>query len=83
MPGPSKIPILAISAKAFDEDRDRFVAAEMNDQIVMPVVPDAFYATVLHWFQKLANTEHVGPAGCLAKRSGRTGPTRHQAVPGR
>ena len=54
LPGLSAVPILAMTADAFDEDRDRCLEASMNDHIGKPVDPDVLCATVLHWLQKQA-----------------------------
>ncbi|MEQ1683186.1 MAG: PAS domain S-box protein [Burkholderiaceae bacterium] len=47
--GRAALPILAMTANAFDEDRERCLAAGMNDHVSKPVSPRRFYATVLHW----------------------------------
>ncbi|MCB1773567.1 MAG: PAS domain S-box protein [Gammaproteobacteria bacterium] len=49
LPGCAKLPIVAMTANAFDEDRQRCLDAGMCDHIAKPVDPDLMYATLARW----------------------------------
>ncbi|MDP1525186.1 MAG: ATP-binding protein [Rhodocyclaceae bacterium] len=49
LPGYGQIPILAMTANAFDEDRQVCLDAGMDDHIAKPVVPAHLYETLLRW----------------------------------
>ena len=51
IPGRETVPILAMTANAFAENRQRCFDAGMNDFISKPVMPDALCATLLKWLQ--------------------------------
>lgn len=57
LPGWQSIPIIALSANAFADDRASCLAAGMNDFVSKPFDPEEFFKTLLRWL--LAQRDHA------------------------
>ena len=52
IPGRERMPILAMTANAFAEDRQACIEAGMNGHIGKPVDPEVLYGNLLHWLDQ-------------------------------
>ncbi len=51
LPGRDRVPIIAMTANAFAEDRAHCMEAGMNDFVTKPVMPEQFYEVILKWLE--------------------------------
>jgi len=49
LPGRATLPVIAMTANAFEQDREDCVSAGMNDFVIKPTDTDLLYAALLRW----------------------------------
>ena len=57
LPTGGAVPIIAMTANAFTEDKQRCLEAGMNDFVTKPVVPDTLFAKILHCLDRASAVE--------------------------
>lgn len=70
MSGRQAVPILAMTANAFDESRETSLAAGMNDHIAKPVAPELLYAALERWLPTRLEPETHFPRLATVQKQG-------------
>jgi CheY-like chemotaxis protein/HPt (histidine-containing phosphotransfer) domain-containing protein len=80
LPGRERVPVVAMTANAFDDDRRACAAAGMNDFVAKPVNPRDLYEMLLKWLAPAASasTQAAAPPSTAPARPPRTA---HGALP--
>ena len=73
LPERTAVPILAMTANAFAEDRDACLEAGMNDHIAKPVDPDRLYDLLLRWILCKREPSSLGAAARVARPAEKKG----------
>jgi signal transduction histidine kinase/CheY-like chemotaxis protein len=63
LPGRQSLPIIAMTANAMAQDRERCLAAGMNDHIAKPIEPGLLWQTLLRWTRPAASRLPSGIEG--------------------
>ncbi len=56
------LPIIAMTAHAMVEERDRCFAAGMNDHVTKPIEPEVLYQALARWYRRRAGSEAAAGA---------------------
>ncbi len=70
LPGCAEIPIIAMTANAYGEDRLACLAAGMDDHLAKPVDPPRLHATLLRWLTHAGVGGHIAAGAAAAVAAG-------------
>ena len=55
----NELPIVAMTANAMTQDKERCLAAGMNDHVAKPIDPEELFRTLLRWIKPRANSTNT------------------------
>jgi PAS domain S-box-containing protein len=73
----AKLPIIAMTAHALVEERQRCLDAGMNDHVSKPIDPDVLFATLTRW----AHARHIEGTAMPPAKAEATPPAKAEAAP--
>ncbi|MGM9486733.1 PAS domain-containing protein [Ideonella sp. YS5] len=71
IPSLDHVPVIAMTASAFGEDREACLAAGMNDHVAKPVDPRELYGAILRWLPPQAAAPVRSSAAAAARAAAR------------
>ncbi|MBH9551974.1 PAS domain-containing hybrid sensor histidine kinase/response regulator [Inhella gelatinilytica] len=80
LPLHAQTPVIALTAQAFDEDREACVQAGMNDHVSKPILPEHLFATLLRWLHPVATSTPQVPRPAESTTTPAI-PTSHSELP--
>ena len=66
----TELPIVAMTAHALVEERERCLQAGMNDHITKPIDPDALFAAIARWTKPRGGALPVTMSGSPSRHCG-------------
>jgi len=66
LPGRAQLPVIAMTAHAMAGDREKSLAAGMNDHVVKPIDPDLLFRTLVQWIDPARLVGRSVPQAALA-----------------
>ncbi len=67
-PAFASLPVVAMTANAMQSDRERCIAAGMNDHVAKPIEPEDLWRALAHWIKPRAGA--IAPARATAAEAG-------------